>query len=177
MEDSSHRLFLQRQHRVLGLHLAAQCWINGLDAIALERKQFLSYLSLVRVKEARVDAFREDIKPWFAYSIPFNATKTRDSFRSIILSRKNTEGAIPKGSMTSTARVRLARKAGLAIMSVSELRTWDAEMAEEAIVSHVALLAAGIAAPPVVPAETPRPLTPLARMLALRKQQARKSDF
>jgi hypothetical protein len=151
MEDSSHRLFSQRQHRVLGLHLATQCWINGLDAITVERKQFCSYLSLQRVKRARVDAFREDLKPWFAFSYPYFATKATDSLHSIILSRKDATAAIPKGPMTTAARVAGIKKAGLAIMSVSDLKTWDADLAEDAIVSQVALLAAGIAAPPIVP--------------------------
>ena len=151
MNDSSHRLFSQRQHRVLSLHLATQCWINGLDAIVVERKQFCSYLSLQRVKRARVDAFREDLKPWFAFSYPCYDTADADSFHSIILSRKDATSAIPKGSMITAVLIARIKKAGLAIMSIGDLKTWDAELAEDAIVSQVALLAAGLAAPPVVP--------------------------
>jgi hypothetical protein len=155
MEDTSHRLFSQRQHRVLGLHLATQCWINGLDAIAVERTQFCSYLSLQRVKRARVNAFHENLKPWFTFSYPYFATKAPDSFHSVILSRKDANAAIPDGPMTTAARVAAIKKAGLAIMAVGELKTWDAQLAENAIVSQVALLAAGIAAPLVPPPTAP----------------------
>jgi len=145
MDDSSHRLFAQRQHRVLGLHLAIQCWINGLDAVALERKHFCSYLSLERVKRVRVAQFREDIEPWFPYSKAF-FTKP-DSFRSIVLSRRDLASTLPTGTMSTLERVKRANTAGFAIQLVAKLTTWDADLAESAIVSHVALVAAGLAAP------------------------------
>jgi len=155
MDNTSQRLFSQRQHRVLGLHLATQCWINDLDAIAVERKHFCSYLSLQRVKKARVEAFREDLKPWFTFSYPYYASNAPDSFHSIILSRKDATATIPKGIMTTAVRVARIKNAGLVIMSVGDLKTWDADLAEAAIVSQVALLAAGISAPPLVPEAVP----------------------
>ncbi|MEO6739201.1 MAG: hypothetical protein ABIP20_03055 [Chthoniobacteraceae bacterium] len=136
-----------------------------MDAIAIERRQFCSYLSLKRVKKARVEAFREDLKPWFSFSYPYNASKAPDSLHSIILSRKEATAAIPDGSMTTAARIAAIKKAGLAIMSVGDLKTWDADLAEEAIVSQVALLAAGLAAPPLVPQIVAPPMSRLGQHL------------
>lgn len=49
--------------------------------------------------------------------------------------------------MTSAERVAASRVKHLAIQLVAELQTWNSELAEDAIVSYVALIAAGLAAP------------------------------
>jgi hypothetical protein len=91
----------ERQHKVLGLYLAICCWINKLDAIVLERSDFLKFLGLERVKRARVNNFQSDIKKWFPHQYPYFKTKAADCFSAIILSRNDIASKLPKGSMTS----------------------------------------------------------------------------
>ena len=65
--DDAHRVSCRRQHRVFGQYLALQAWIRGLECIVLERRDLENYLKLERLKEARVDWFKDDLLPWFPH--------------------------------------------------------------------------------------------------------------
>jgi len=135
----------KRHHRILGLYLAVLAWTNNLDALVLDRVSFTRFLGLERVKRARLQQFKEDIEEWFPFTCHYFSDG--DTLHSLYISRVPMDGAIPKGTMRDPERVKGARESLFAIAELKSLRK-DIEMIkEDEVISFVALLAAGLAAP------------------------------
>ena len=146
MAENPQRELAKRQHRILGLYLAVSAWSNNLDAIVLERSNFTNFLSLQRVKRARVAQFEEDVRQWFPFTSAFYATDN-DSLHTLYLSRVSLEAKLPSGQMNTSARVTGARQKGLAIRAFNDLAKDISKVNESDVVSFVALLASGLEIP------------------------------
>lgn len=102
----AHREACRRQHRVFGHYAAVQAWLRGLDCIAMERLDLEVYLGLKRFKSERITWLLEDLVPWFPYQSDFYGSTAQSSLHSLFLSRVPIGEWLPKGSMTTAARVK-----------------------------------------------------------------------
>ncbi len=101
----------RRQHRTLALFSMIQCWMRGLDGLALYRSHVERLLGLKRFKQTRIDWLREDIKELFPYQeIYWNSDNK--SFSSLFVSRKELTQYLQAGSMTAQKRIDKIPKKG-----------------------------------------------------------------
>ena len=142
--DTSQRLLAKRHHRILGLYLAVLAWTNNLDALILDRANFTRFLGLERVKTARIKQFKEDIREWFPFTEEFYSNS--DTLASLCISRVSL-ACLPTGSMFCEERVKRARESHLAIAELKSLQKDIEQIKEDEVISFVALLACGLAAP------------------------------
>jgi len=141
----SQRLLARRQHKILGLYLAVGAWSNNLNAVVLERASFTRFLSLERIKKARIKQFKEDIKDWFPFVEEFY--QGGDTLHSIYLSRLKMTHYLSKEKMNTAERIKRARGKGLAIAEWRHVCKDITSINEEEVISFSALLAAGLASP------------------------------
>jgi|GEM_PF-2332605 len=142
--DHSQRLLAKRHHRILGMYLAVGAWTNNLDAIILDRECFTRYLGLERVKQVRIQQFKNDVKEWFPYT---HVYVSGNSLESLYLSRIPMLGEIPDGIMSTANRVKGARENLFAIEEWRNIHKDIETISEEEVVSFIALLSTGLAAP------------------------------
>jgi hypothetical protein len=95
----------RRQHRSLSLFAVIQCWMRNLDGIAFQRKQLERILGLDRFKKTRVDWLEEDLKEFFPYVEKYWFTNKKNSLGSLIVGRVPFSEHLPKGVMTTKARI------------------------------------------------------------------------
>jgi hypothetical protein len=53
---------------LLGTYLALAAWVKNVDCVVLQRAQLLPYLGLERMKNARIEWLKKDIKKLFPYA-------------------------------------------------------------------------------------------------------------
>lgn len=94
----------RRQHRGISLFAMIQCWSRGLDGIAFERSSLERLLGLERFKETRMDWMIEDFSDIFPYHKKYYTMEPK-SFSSLMVSRKELDGFVPKGSMSTDERI------------------------------------------------------------------------
>ncbi|WP_368165533.1 hypothetical protein [Aeromonas sp. R6-2] len=75
-----------RLHRVLGAYLSLLAWKEGVDCVVIERESLLSFLELERMRNARIDWLKEDLKYLFKYAHTTNYTKN-GNYATLYLSR------------------------------------------------------------------------------------------
>lgn len=143
-EGSAQRQLARRHHRILGLYLAVVAWSNNLDAIVFDRISFTRFLSLERVRKARILQFESDIVDWFPYVRPFYSG---DSLHTLYLSRKEFIGSALNNKLRTCDRVGLLRKGGISISAFSDIKKNIVNLSEQDIVSFVALLSSGLETP------------------------------
>lgn len=148
-DDSLHRELCRRQHRILGLELLLQAWVNQVDALIVSRDQLSNFLGISRFKSSRLVWLEQDLRPFFSHQSVFYRSSSSDSLHSIVLSRVSLDD-MPVSTMTTEERAASSRAAGLRMELVSELETFDAGQSESDLYSFVSLLAAGLADLPVV---------------------------
>jgi|SRR6267142_1952795 len=112
----------RRQHRAVALYAVIQCWMRGLDGVAFQRKDLERLLGLVRFKATRVDWLKQDLREYFPFIEEYYRTGHTDSLSSIFVARVPLAKALPKGTMTTAARVARIKKFGPR-MGVFEM--WD----------------------------------------------------
>jgi hypothetical protein len=95
----------RRQHRTAALFAVIQCWLRKLDGLALSRRHLERLLGLERFKGTRVDWLLEDLKEFFPYQETYWLTGKQKSLGSLIVSREELAGFLPKGSMTTEDRI------------------------------------------------------------------------
>jgi len=139
-----HREHYRRTNRVLGQFLATEAWLRGVDCLVLTRHGLVSYLGLERLKSARVDWLREDLKPWFPYQEVFYALRSDSSLYDIFLSRIPIEDHIPSNARTTTDSVAKMKSHA----PVTQIFSFEKRLSTEAqIVAYLTQLSAGVAAP------------------------------
>lgn len=111
--DVVYRTTQARLHRVLGNYLAIIAWKSGNDCIVLERSTLLKFLDLSKMKNARIDWLKEDLKPLFPECHTTNSTPS-GVYATLYLSRVK----IPadKGiwkSMTTKKRIEALANIGI----------------------------------------------------------------
>jgi len=126
-----------RLHRVLGAYLAMKSWKNGIDCVILERDTLLSFLEIERMRNARIDWLKEDLKYLFKYPHMTNTTSTK-TYATLYLSRVK----IPSNSgvwksMTSEERIIKMQEIGIKAQ-VLELPS------EKKLLTKMALISNGI---------------------------------
>lgn len=144
-EIQTYRDACRRQHRVIGNYLAVEAWSRGLDCIVLDRADLEKLLGLRRFKSTRVAWMQEDLAPWFPHQQPYYRGRALSSIASLFLSRVPIERHLPAGAMTDDNRIaRMGASAPrTAKFSQGRRRIPD----EAAIVSRLAVLAAGLDVP------------------------------
>mgnify|MGYP007092091518 CR=1 FL=1 len=150
---TDQRALAQRQHRLLAMHLALCCWVSKKDAVILERGTFTKYLSLERVRRARIKQFEEDASAWFPFKTAFFLSGKEDSLSSIILSRIPIPTEVSSGSKSMNQRVIDAARIGFALAPSKDLSHRYPEINEEDVVAELAVWAAGLSAP--LPVDAP----------------------
>ena len=113
----------RRQHRVVALYAAVQCWERGLEGVAIQRGDLERLLGLKRFKGTRVEWLEEDLRGFFPHVLVFRASKAPDSLRSIFASRRSL-ATLPMGTMTTDRRVAEANERGL---QLAKLALWSAD--------------------------------------------------
>ena len=126
-----------RLHRILGAYLSLEAWKNGVDCVVLERKTLLSFLSLERMKNKRIDWLKSDLETLFPYASTTYYSKTK-AYASLYISRKKMprNNAIWK-PMSTKERVALFKREELAakIINLPE---------EKILLSRMALICNGV---------------------------------
>lgn len=139
-----HRKFCRKQHRVVGVYLAIQAWLKGVDGLAVDRTVLEKLLGLERFQDARVEDLKTDLREWFPHFRVFVNGRGPESLASLWLSRLPLEN-LPLVEDSDEKRAERLEKSGgpriAAMRSVSEVPT------EEGLVSYLALLADGLANP------------------------------
>lgn len=102
----------RRQHRAVSLFAVVQCWVNGLDGVAFERRSLERLLGLARFKRTRVEWLQEDLKEFFPYQSTYWLSSNSNSFSSLFVARVPLEGYLPVGSMTSGERIKRIKSGG-----------------------------------------------------------------
>jgi hypothetical protein len=148
-DDSLHRELCRRQHRILGLELLLQAWVNQIDSLIMDREQLSNFLGIARFKSSRLTWLEEDLYPYFRHQSIFYKSSSPDSLHSIVLSRIPLDD-MPDTTMTSEKRAAAARAVGIRMELVTDLETFDANQTEADMYSFVSLLAAGLADLPEV---------------------------
>lgn len=95
----------RRQHRSLSLFAVIQCWMRNLDGLAFQRKQLERILGLDRFKKTRVEWLQEDLKEFFPHVQTYWLTGKTNSLGSLIVARVPIADHLPKGNMTTKARI------------------------------------------------------------------------
>ncbi len=95
----------RRQHRSLSLFAVIQCWMRNLDGLAFQRKQLERILGLDRFKKTRVEWLQEDLKEFFLHLQTYWLTGKTNSLGSLIVARVPIAEHLPKGNMTTKARI------------------------------------------------------------------------
>ncbi len=142
-----HRESCRRQHRVIGNFLAMQAWLLGVDCIVLVRSDLVKFLDLERFKSKRVQWLLEDLRPWFLYQKDYYKSSSPSSIHSLFLSRVPIGPHLPKGSMTTTQRIRRMAPDDPKTTLFSKAPSGKLHD-ETAIVSQLAQLASGLGGGP-----------------------------
>lgn len=135
--DVVYRDAQARLHRLLGSYLAIVAWKSGCDCIILERDKLLPFLGLEKMKNARIDWLKEDLRSLFPICHTTTATAA-GTYADLYLSRKtipNNNGVW--ASMTTQKRVDIL--AGIGITA-----TIIGIPGEKELVTKMALLSAGL---------------------------------
>jgi hypothetical protein len=148
-DDSLHRELCRRQHRILGLELLLQAWVNQIDALIIDRDQLSNFLGISRFKSSRLSWLEQDLHSYFIHQSVFYRSSSPDSLHSIVLSRVPLDD-MPDSTMTTEQRAEAARAVGIRMELVTDLETFDASQTESDMYSFVSLLAAGLADLPEV---------------------------
>jgi hypothetical protein len=143
-ENQAYRGACRRQYRVLGNFLALAAWVRGLDCIVLVRADLERFLGFRRFKSARVEWPRADLKPWFPHQEPYYKSGVPSSIHSLFLSRVPISKYLPPGTMTTDERIARMREGA---PPTARLSGKGLAPTEPEIVSRLAVLAAGLAAP------------------------------
>jgi hypothetical protein len=147
-----HREACRRQHGMLGQYLAMQAWVRGLECIVLQRRDLEYFLGLERFKSTRVQWLREDLTPWFPHQEAHHKTGAPSSIHSLYLSRVSMGPHLPPGSMTVDVRLqKMSATAPKTEMFLAQ-GPWRPPT-EQAIVSQLAVISAGLAVPQDYPAK------------------------
>lgn len=103
----------QRIHRILGNYLALCCWVNGVDAVVLDRDELYRFFGTALNDTRRVEWLAEDLRTWFPHvkKLIFRA----DAPASLYLSRVSMNDDLFKERMSDSRRVREAKERGLKI--------------------------------------------------------------
>src|ERR1044072_4899490 len=147
MNDTFYRTACARRHHIIGHYLAVQAWIRGLDCIVLDRVDLEFFLGLQRFKSVRVTWLREDLRPWFEHQEVFNKSGGPSSIHSLFLSRVSIASHLPKGTMTTEARIK-GMKSDAPKTSLFFNREWlRLRPSEGDMISQLALFSCGMATP------------------------------
>jgi hypothetical protein len=147
-ENPSYRDACRRQHRAMGNYLAIDAWSRGLDCLVPTRKNLETLFGLTKLTKTRVEWIREDIRPWFLYSVEYGWGQPYTSSWStaaLFLSRLPIADHLPRGRMSAEARIK-----GMAIGAprTAFFRRGNSRIPREgAMVSRLARYAAGLDVP------------------------------
>lgn len=102
-----------RLHRVLGVYLSLIAWKEGVDCVVLKRESLLKFLELKRMRNARIDWLKEDLKYLFKDAHTTSYTNS-GIYADLYLSRVS----IPKidgiwNSMQTEVRVKKLTEKGI----------------------------------------------------------------
>ncbi|HHQ4788055.1 hypothetical protein ACSZND_15835 [Aeromonas hydrophila] len=102
-----------RLHRILGAYLSLLAWKEGVDCVVIERDSLLKFLELERMRNARIDWLKEDLKYLFKYAHTTNYTKN-GNYATLYLSRvliPNNDGIW--NSMDTESRIKKLTEKGI----------------------------------------------------------------
>jgi hypothetical protein len=108
----------------------------------LERHHLESFLGLERFKRARKQWLIEDLRPWFPHHEKIRRHGTASSLASLFLSRVSLDD-FPRGSMGTAERIEKMTVRACVFKPPRGSKAGD----EATMVSQLALLASGLAAP------------------------------
>jgi len=136
-----YREFTRRRHRSLAAWLSlfqSRCRAN---ALIISRKPLLEFLGITRMKDSRLDAFKEDVAPLFPLMKWYidGATQTwkfRGTFSSVLLA---SDKKLPVNADLVFRNWRRLKDKGLNYVRILELPT-DAEIADDLARSSIGLI-------------------------------------
>lgn len=135
--DVVYRATQARLHRVLANYLAVVSWKSGNDCIILERKTLLGFLELSKMKNARIDWLKEDLKPLFPHCHATNSTSS-GVYATLYLSRVK----IPSDKGVWDA---MSTKKRIALLGSIGITAGEAELPKEKeLIKKMALALAGL---------------------------------
>lgn len=100
----------RRQHRIVSLFAAIQCWVRDLDGVVLQRDHLERLIGLERIKGKRQEWLKEDLKDLFPHQFPIRYSKSQ-SFASLFVSRSPLN-LMPRGTMNDEERIQRMPKEG-----------------------------------------------------------------
>lgn len=116
----------RRQHRVVALYAAIQCWIRKLEAIVIERRDLERLIGLERFRGKRWTWLQKDMEPYFRYIEIIEIEGKRKSLGSLYASRVPLD--LPIGSLSTEKRLARMQAAGL---KIDPLVLWNDDFDED----------------------------------------------
>lgn len=123
----------RRQHRVVALYAAIQCWVRKLDAIVIERGDLERLIGLERFKSKRWDWLQKDMEPYFDYIEILELSGKKKSLGSLYAGRVELE--LPHGVLSTEKRVALMKANGA---KIEPLLLWNEDFDEDSNVPDFA---------------------------------------
>lgn len=101
--DDAYREAARRAHKLAGMFLVHWAWTRGADCVCVQRSEWLSFVGLERVKNPRLDWFKDDVRLSFPHFMALDETGKK-KHSSVYLSRKPFPVGVFSGSMSDIAR-------------------------------------------------------------------------
>lgn len=147
MTRDPYRDACRKEHRLIGHYLAVQAWVRGLDCIVLVRHDLEALFGLTRFKNTRIEWLKQDMKPWFPNQKAYYKSGSLSSINSLFLSRVPVAPHLPKGTMTTEARIKGMPDDAPKTERFTSTRAKRDVPTKEDIISFLAFLNAGIIDP------------------------------
>lgn len=116
----------RRQHRVVALYAAIQCWVRKLDAIVIERSDLERLIGLERFKSKRWTWLQKDMQPYFEHIEIIEIQGRKKSLGSLYASRVPLE--LPTGSLSTEQRIAQMQANGF---KIEPLVLWNDDFDED----------------------------------------------